>query len=211
MINKNIQLYQIKIKIKGIYPPVWRRILVPSIMALSDFHRTIQIAMGWENVHQYRFILGRMNSSAFSQGYIKHTRSKDPKTIQELFRKVNDVLTYEYDFNDEWEHEIKLEKILPLERWLPVPFCMAGKRACPPENCGGVKGYYYLTKDYEYLDMATRLGHPFKPEEFNLRNTNENLARYVITDIKYPRLSKSKSSLETPMPGRTYTPKHVIS
>lgn len=82
-------------------------------------------------------------------------------------------LRYTYDFGDDWEHEVQLEKILPIERGMVVPRCTAGRRACPPEDCGGVYGYENLLevladpKHEEYEELQQWVGGPFDPEAFN--------------------------------------------
>ncbi len=92
-----------------------------------------------------------------------------------------DRLTYEYDFGDSWEHQIIVEKILPPEPGVRYPRCIAGKRACPPEDCGGIWGYdsfveAVLDPDHpEHDEMLQWVGRPFDPEAFDMDKVNEAL------------------------------------
>ena len=98
--------------------------------------------------------------------------------------KEKEFLVYEYDFGDSWEHKILLEKILPYDSKIVLPVCLKGKRACPPEDCGGIWGYEELlvtisdSKHPDHEDMLEWLGGNFDPEEFDLEEINEDLAEY---------------------------------
>ena len=92
-------------------------------------------------------------------------------------------LTYEYDFGDSWEHQILVEKIQPPHPGAQYPVCLAGKRACPPEDCGGICGYGELLEvirdptHEEYESMMEWLGGSFDPEEFDIARVNRWLQR----------------------------------
>ena len=104
--------------------------------------------------------------------------------ITRLLRKEKDSLIYEYDFGDGWEHKIILEKVLPHDTSLDVPRCIKGKRACPPEDCGGIWGYQDLiemindTSHPEHEEMLEWLGGDLDPEYFDVNETNEILSEY---------------------------------
>lgn len=92
-----------------------------------------------------------------------------------------DKLIYEYDFGDGWEHELKIEKVLPAEKGQRYPACLAGKRACPPEDCGGPWGYQNLIeilanpKHEEYEEMREWVPPDFDAEAFDLNETDQTL------------------------------------
>ena len=104
--------------------------------------------------------------------------------LSQLLKKEKDSLIYEYDFGDSWEHKILLEKILPDDGKTVLPVCIKGKRACPPEDCGGIWGYEELLgtisdpKHPDYEDMLEWLGGEFDPDEFDLEELNGDLAEY---------------------------------
>jgi hypothetical protein len=101
--------------------------------------------------------------------------------ISYLLKKEKDKIVYEYDFGDGWEHDVLLEKILPADEKLKSPVCLAGKMACPPEDCGGVWGYADLLeilknpKHEEYDSYMDWLGGEFDPEHFDKEAVNKIL------------------------------------
>lgn len=103
-------------------------------------------------------------------------------TLAEVCPAVKSKLIYEYDFGDGWDHRIEVQKIEPAKDGVTYPVCLAGKKACPPEDCGGVYGYYYLldvlaTPDHEeHADMLEWMGGPFDPDAFDIDDVNAILA-----------------------------------
>ncbi|MGV8949364.1 MAG: plasmid pRiA4b ORF-3 family protein [Candidatus Paracaedibacter sp.] len=180
MDQKNKRVYQFKITLQGTKPPIWRRIQVPESYSFLDLHAAIQDAMGWEGHHLHQFeimnpkygeedFIGSPDSLGFS-GVKVHPGWK--VRISTYFASTAQAI-YEYDFGDAWRHKVTLEKVLPLEPGTTYPRCLAGKRACPPEDCGGVWGYEELLeiiKDpnhEEYEERMEWLSDDFDPEAFN--------------------------------------------
>jgi hypothetical protein len=181
------KIFQIQIALKGFKPKIWRRILVPSDLLLSDFHMVIQITMGWTNSHSYQFIKNRTFSTLRRQdddswNELDNVDYKKMK-ISDLLKKEKEKIVYEYDFGDSWEHVIILEKILPIDNNLKYPFCLTGKMNCPPEDCGGVWGYsdmLEVLKDpdhEEYESYIEWLGEEFDPEFFDKNKINKLLGQ----------------------------------
>lgn len=179
MTTKNSQIYQFKITLKGIKPKIWRSIQVPSNYSFWDLHVAIQDSMGWLDYHLHQFTIinpktGENESigipdDEYPEGVIPGEKVK----ISKYFLSPKDKAKYEYDFGDGWEHEIILEKILPIIVGSKYPQCVAGERACPPEDCGGVYGYENLLeiisnpKHEEYEEMMRWLGGEFNSEDFD--------------------------------------------
>ncbi|MDD3699407.1 MAG: plasmid pRiA4b ORF-3 family protein [Atribacterota bacterium] len=182
MKKKFDRVYQFKITLKSIRPPIWRRIQVPETYTFWDLHVAIQDAMGWEDAHLHEFEMvspstgekvriGTPTEEAevFGQQIIPEEKQK----IANWFSMENRVASYVYDFGDDWEHKIELEKILPREKNIKYPVCIAGKRACPPEDCGGVWGYEEFLEAIrnpeheEHSIMLEWIGGEFDPEYFN--------------------------------------------
>jgi len=134
------KIYQIQITLKGSKPKIWRRILIDSDILLVDFHKVIQTTMGWTNSHLHVFSDGieEYSPKEFEVEYAKDSRRV---RLDKILKEENAKINYEYDFGDGWEHIIKLEKILTPNDQLQTPQCIAGKRNCPPEDCGGIWGY----------------------------------------------------------------------
>ncbi|MFW5707285.1 MAG: plasmid pRiA4b ORF-3 family protein [Bacteroidota bacterium] len=181
------KLYQIKIQLEEITPSIWRRVVIPSDMLLSDFHKVIQTVMGWENSHLHQFIkdetfyLPRMKDD-WTWNEMNNVDYKRWK-VSGLLKKENDAIVYEYDFGDSWRHSILLEEITDNPRGRKTPLCLDGERNCPPEDCGGVWGYEHLLKvikdpsNEEYDDMMSWIDEEFDPEKFSVTDVNLRLKR----------------------------------
>lgn len=180
-----LKTYQIKIALKHSKPRIWRRVLVPADLLLPDFHAVIQIAMGWTNSHLHQFAKDRiyytekMEEDDFWGG--ANTVDYSQMTISDLLTKEKDRMIYEYDFGDSWEHEIILEKVKDKTGKDDVLTCLTGKNNCPPEDCGGIWGYYSMLeilkdpKHEEYEDYIGWLGEDFDPTEFDINDVNDML------------------------------------
>ena len=181
------KLYQIKIQLTEIHPPIWRKVVIPSDMLLSDLHKVLQSVMGWTNSHLHQFVkdetyyLPRMKDDWTweEMNNVDYKRRK----VSGLLRKENDQIIYEYDFGDSWDHSILLEKITYNTRGRKKPVCLAGERNCPPEDCGGPSGYEVFLKvladpDHDdYKNYITWLGGQFDPEYFSVEEVNTMLKR----------------------------------
>jgi len=175
------RVYQFRIDLKGIKPPIWRRIQVPETYTFWDLHTAIQDAMGWEDGHLHQFEMVRPSSGRKVEigppdrgfGWGLQTLSGRGQKMADYFSMENRLADYTYDFGDDWQHTIKLEKILPRDKDVRYPRCVAGKRACPPEDCGGIWGYEHLLKvlsdpDHEeHQEMMEWVGGGFDPEHFD--------------------------------------------
>ena len=176
------QVYQFKITLKGTKPPIWRRIQVPETYTFWDLHVAIQDAMGWEDYHLHEFELvnpftGIKTRAGIPDEEFDLGREILPEWKQKIadwFSMENKSADYTYDFGDGWKHNVKLEKILPRDKNISYPTCLTGKRACPPEDCGGVWGYedfLRIIKDpthERHEEMLRWIGKEFDPEHFNL-------------------------------------------
>ena len=184
MKKKYTQVYQFKITLKGIKLPIWRRIQVPETYTFLELHLAIQNAMSWTVCHLHEFEL--VNPETGLKQFIG-TQNEDfgdevlpesNKKIADYFSMENQSAVYTYDFGDNWEHKIHLEKIVPREKGVKYPICMKGKRACPPEDCGGIWGYAELLeiirnpKHEEYEEMLEWLGGEFDPEYFDVEEVS---------------------------------------
>ncbi len=177
--------YQIKISLRGAKPPIWRRLWVSRDTTLGQLHEVIQMAMGWYDCHLHHFDVNGEYYSAPEQELGPDVADEDEVTLATVLREPKQRIGYEYDFGDGWLHDIVLEKILPQEGQEPLPVCVKGKRACPPEDCGGIWGYGELLeilsdpKHEQYEDMREWMGdEDFDPEAFCVDAVNRKLAAY---------------------------------
>lgn len=174
-------LYQLKITLDDIRPPVWRRLLVPADVKLSDLHEIIQAAFDWEGYHLHVFTFDGVDYGVPSPDDWQPVRDERRVRLKDLLKKPKDRMMYEYDFGDSWEHRIVLEKVLPGDPAQTVPTCLGGRRACPPEDCGGPWGYEEFLRAIadpaheEHDEYLKWVGGAFDPEEFSREVVNISL------------------------------------
>jgi len=175
-------IYQIKITLRHIRPPVWRRIQVPADIKLGKLHRILQAAMGWYDAHLHAFRVGHETYGVPDPDPLFDTEMQNERNVRlDRIAAEGDQLIYEYDFGDGWEHELLIEQVLPAEKGRRYPLCLSGKRACPPEDCGGPPGYERMLevlrdpKHEEYEEMREWIGDPFDPEVFDPEEVNRML------------------------------------
>jgi hypothetical protein len=182
MAKKISELYQFKITLNDSKPAIWRRIVVPANYSFWDLHVAIQDSMGWLDYHLHEFEIvnpttcEKVRIGLPDEEYDEPDKIAIPdhkENISDYFNKNNCIARYEYDFGDSWIHTIKFEKILLAIPGEKYPKCIGGKMACPPEDCGGIPGYYNLLsilknpKNEEYEDMINWLGGEFDPKLFD--------------------------------------------
>lgn len=157
MIASSQKIYQFKITLQYITPPVWRCIQVPQDYSFWDLHVAIQDTMGWNDSHLHEWLVNDPKTGQkLHLGIYPSEFEDEPKVIMDwevpikkFFTKEEDSIPYDYDFGDNWNHTIELEKILSAETGKKYPICIDGKRACPPEDVGGSGGYE------EFLDAIS--------------------------------------------------------
>lgn len=177
-----ISSYQLKITLRGSRPPIWRRFVVPESITLPKLHNVIQIVMGWTDSHLHEFIVGRVSYGVPDPEWPLGSRNEARVRINQLVDNEKQKMLYLYDFGDGWEHVIELEKIIVGDKTSSKPRCIAGKRACPPEDCGGIYGYYDLLvaiKDPdhpEHENMIEWLGGDLDSEFFDVDEINKILS-----------------------------------
>lgn len=135
-----------KIRLLGISPMIWRRLLVPTSTTLRELHGVLQVAMGWEGIHLFLFDI-----HAVRYGSFELFAANPDVALQEFGLRENERFSYFYDMGDHWEHEIRVEAINPPPK-KSYPVCIGGSGACPPENCGGPHGYLERRDETESYD-----------------------------------------------------------
>ena len=172
---------QFRIDLKDISPPIWRRIQVPAVYTFWDLHVAISDTMGWLDCHLHEFEMKHpkmrtklaigwpdVDSSA------REIREEREEIVSDWFSMENRTGFYLYDWGDNWNHKIYLERILPRIEYVTYPLCIKGKRACPPEDSGGpwiyAESLWILTDPGhpEYGDRRDWLGEDFDPEAFDI-------------------------------------------
>ena len=177
-------IYQVKITLRGVRPPIWRRVQVRSDELLEHLHYVIQLSMGWTNSHLHSFrIQGMEYGMPMPEFDFGGEQMRDEKTVKlsQLIPGEKFKFIYLYDFGDSWEHELLIEKVLEAEAGVDYPICTKAKRACPPEDCGGIWGYHDFVEAVqdpehpEHEEMLEWVGGSFDPEEADPEEINEQL------------------------------------
>jgi len=186
-ISPSKRVYQLRISILDISPEIWRRIQVKEC-TLDRLHEHIQLAFGWWNYHLHQFLIA---DRRYGDPWLLDDGFEDSEIVDSTATKLSDIVpkdgkrygfTYEYDFGDGWQHEILFEGCLEAKKGARYPLCVEGKRACPPEDVGGVGGYVDYCeamsdpKHKEHDDWMAWRG-PYDPEALDPVKMTKNMRR----------------------------------
>ena len=189
--SDNGSIYSLRVELEEIEPVIYRALLVRGTIGLDLLHAILQVAIGWTNSHLHKFSIGdseysdpefNLNEDAF-EGQ-KLVEDEAIVNLQEVGPQKGFQFGYEYDFGDSWEHRITVADILPDDGTLAgFAECIDGKRACPPEDCGGTGGYADFVETInnpeheEYESMVEWVGGAFDPETFDIKKVNQFLKK----------------------------------
>ena len=177
----NEAVYRLRVELADVYPSVWREVLVPAEITLQRLHQVLQDVMGWNDCHLHRFEIGDAFYGPLELEDIFDVRDERKARLCDAVPGAAARFVYVYDFGDHWTHEIIVEEISAADPSLAAPICLAGERACPPEDVGGPGGYDELLSvlrnpkhpEFEYL--RTWAGESFDPEVFDPESVNTRL------------------------------------
>jgi hypothetical protein len=208
------QIYEIRITLHDTKPPIWRTVAVAGDITLGQLHEVIQITMGWTDSHLHQFIqrdkalratpaqlraliaqerwdevdVGKRGERVFTDPEFAEVEflgeDENRVTLAGVCPKVKSKLIYEYDFGDGWEHAVEVQKIYEPKPDVEYPVCLAGRKACPPEDCGGVWGYYDMLealadpKHERHEELSEWIGGEIDPEVLELEEVNAILAEW---------------------------------
>jgi hypothetical protein len=160
-------------------PEVWREVIIPAAYTLDRMHRVIQEAMGWRESHLHVFRIANREYGVLTMA--------DEFLDERKFRlgdlvKPGDLIEYEYDFGDSWQHELAIEAAEKAAADTTYPACTAGEGACPPEDSGGTPGFADLKEilagppSQERDELRAWAGEDYDPERFDLANADAAVA-----------------------------------
>ncbi len=147
-------------------------------MTLFQLHQILQVVMGWTNSHLHQFRRGTTYYGESDPEFGVDRENERRVRLSEVLRKPKDRMVYEYDFGDGWEHDVVLEGNASSSAVGPTPRVVAGKGACPPDDVGGIGGYYGFLEAVknpnhpEHQDMLEWCGGHFDPDAFDLDDIN---------------------------------------
>ena len=182
--------YTLHIHLGEIEPAIWRRIVVPGSLTLHQLHHVLQVTMGWTHSHLYQFLVsdGDTITSYGEPSPEDNYFHKDAQHIHlaKIAPKEGATFTYEYDFGDCWKHTIVVEHVeLTAKNEPAYPWCYDGRRACPPEDCGGVSGFAHFLEAWrdrrhqDHRQMREWVGEQYHPETFSVPQVNSALALFI--------------------------------
>ncbi len=161
--NPEPVVYQLRVVLRGISPLIWRRLLVRSNSTIADLHVTLQLALGWSDEHLNRFVIHGREYGVWHDGGIGFRDDPRHVRLADLGLRVRERFLYEYDFTNGWQHDVRVEQILLFDPGQHYPICIGGRRAAPPEDCGGPWAFLELRQHYSAFRIAQRLLEVLKP------------------------------------------------
>jgi Plasmid pRiA4b ORF-3-like protein len=179
--SHSTSVHQLKVTLRDTKPPIWRRIQVTSDTTLAKLHEILQIVMGWTDSHLHQFVIDQEYYGVPLPDFGFEVKNEKRLKLGDIASGEKRKFAYEYDFGDGWQHEIVVEKILPVEAGKQYPICITGKRACPPEDIGGTGGYddfVEAIKDPrhpQHEEMLEWAGGSFDAEAFDVEAVNREL------------------------------------
>lgn len=185
---------QIRVSIDEIEPDVWRRLVLPVQWTLEHLHLGIQAAFNWWNYHLYEFRIGGLRYGEV-ETLTEDATDDDPRVFDQREVRLLDfeqgsVFSYHYDFGDDWQHTVVVEEFLTLTATPKHGSCVAGARARPPEDVGGVSGYERFLEiiadreDPEYDETIRWCGGYFDPVWFDLSTADKDLRNALRSNVK---------------------------
>jgi hypothetical protein len=180
-------VYTLKVTLMETDPPIWRRLRVAGRTTLARLDRIIQTAMGWTNSHLHSFTAGGVMYGDPTAEWETKVRNERRARLAGIASEPGEAFIYEYDLGDSWRHQVLVEEVWA-EAGEESPACLAGERACPPEDCGGVDGYYETLERLRDPDdegheatktwIESMTGGPFDPDAFDLEAVNRAIRKF---------------------------------
>lgn len=196
-------IYKLKIALENVAPPIWRRLEVPSDITLDRLHLVFQVAMGWENYHLWSFEKAKQTYGPEDPTGMLDVQGAPQTRLSDLVSRTRQSFVYVYDYGDDWQHKVVVEGVSAPEAATLYPRCTGGKRACPPEDCGGAWGYARFLEiisdpdDEEHEEMLDWAGGEFDPEAFDLKHHSREIQRLAA-----PKPAPKKSPKKTVRPAK---------
>lgn len=214
----DVVTYRIRVDLDHARPPIWRRLDLRSDLTLDVVHQVLQAAFGWADSHLHRFSLGGGPFDSQSQVFLCPYDAEegvddglpaDTVRVDETLQVPGDVLRYVYDYGDSWELTLRLEAVLPHEPGTRSATCVAGERAAPPEDCGGITDAADLgglLEDPAHFDLA-EVDHALRTPYFLLRDKGVHPRLVDLLDrLRFTSMGEDVSALIPALVSRTPDP-----
>ncbi len=169
-------VYQLRAVLRGISPLIWRRLLVHGDASLADLHAALQVAFAWDGSHLHRFVV---HGTEYGICYYGGPVFRDDPTkvsLVDLGLRVGERFRYDYDFTDDWHHDIRVEQVMAADPNGRYPRCTGGRRSGPPEDCGGPWAFEEGRQRYGIFFMASLLADMMEHPDARLGDYSEQLS-----------------------------------
>jgi hypothetical protein len=173
-------VFELRVTLRHVEPPVWRAVRVPADAPLVVLHEVLQTTLGWTNSHLHEFRVGDIRFGILDTDDERFCVDERAAPLGAVAR-LGSAFVYHYDFGDDWEHDVAVERVVP--RGEDTICCTGGARACPPEDCGGPHGYAHMLqvlanpRDEEHADMKLWAPRRFDAEKFDASAVNKRLLK----------------------------------
>jgi hypothetical protein len=171
--------YQLRIHLRGVSPPVWRRVVVPADATIADMHATIQAAMGWEDIDLHQFTIRGQWYGVPRHGAICFHAGTEDLQLSAFTLRAHERFTYEYDFHAGWLHDVRVEEILEAPVGKDLPICIGGMGRCPPEDCGSPEQFMEELDEHSPYDLLEWIEEELHSDEFCRERVREVLADWM--------------------------------
>src|SRR5712692_2268674 len=161
--NPEPVVYQLRVVLRGVSPLIWRWLLVRSDSTIADLHASLQRVLGWSDEHLNRFVIHDREYGVWHDGGVGFRDDPRHVCLANFGLRVRERFLYEYDFTVGWQHDVRVEQILPLDTRQRYPICIGGRRTVLPEDCGGPWAFLELRQHYSAFRIAQRLLELLKP------------------------------------------------
>ncbi len=213
-------VYQLKVSVDGIRPPIWRRLQIREDATLPQLHQALQVLFGWLDYHLHEFV---SDGCTFAEPdeedamYRADVRDERGVALSTIMKRVGSVLIYHYDFGDDWHVSAMLEAIVLPDDAVHYPRCTAGERAGPPEDVGGPLGYEdYLealaSPRHEQHRELLQWGGPVDAQQFDIAAVNQELAaRFKLRRGRQGAAAAQAAGATPAKAGSTEWPSNIVS
>jgi hypothetical protein len=196
------KVVQLRIELRYLHPPIWRRVAVPAGLTLRRLHDVIQAVFLWQNAHLHQFEVGDAiygQTEVMGLGFGRQYSDKNTK-LEALIERAIKRFVYLYDFGDGWEHVVTIQKVGEPKQGVEYPVLLAGARRAPPDDCGGPPGFEAFLEAMadeahpEHDDMLDWYGGPFDPEDMELETVEAMLRKIRASRRRGPKKGSPSSS-----------------
>lgn len=190
------EIASLRIELVDSDPLIWREVEVPTDITLATLHQIVQAAMGWFDYHLWEFrVGGKTYGLPMDEDWGTEPRQEAAKTrLADVLKIGRTVIGYTYDMGDDWAHKLVVSNVRPADERISYPRYVGGQGACPPEDCGGLPGFYWLLEARadpqhpDHVDAQEQLG-DYDPDEIDQLSIAVELGR-----IGQPRRTSRRTS-----------------